>query len=773
MIITQEKSKQVVSSHDFDQVNCTIDAEDMRYVASLLRNNYSNTRLAVVREISANALDANAEAGVDRPIEIKLPTSMNPTFVVRDFGGGLSQENVFGLYSKYGKSTKRTSNNYIGAFGIGKFAPLSYGDNFTCVSFHGGMKTSYNVFVDENDDTKITKLFEEPSNEPTGLSIEVAVSDDDRDEFRKVAQKFFQFFSNEDMPKFLGVEEDFIQTPEKLLSSKSDDWFFIEDKGNNYYSRSHYYSHVLMGRVAYPLDPSAINVENFVSNEESRRIIKTLLNDGNFYFRVPLGSVRLHHSRESLEYNKATQKEICSILFKVSKEIQTIAKEKLADSEDLFHAKRNYAKVLNALPHQIRNIFENSFEWNGIKISSFYFARDYQLSEDLILTEYQKIEDKDSRNGFKVKADKVSRISCQDNYLFMVQDLDSSHGNNLRVRTLMNDLPDLQGVYVIHMASECAKSEVYDNWQFDLVDAKHKRYSSQVEKEKIVRNKVSGTSRASIPLFKMKSEKASYSYRNADYWENVSEPINSLELDDVQGSVNSKIIYVPIKNYKVDDENYDLDRVFKICRSIRRQAKDNSEEKDFVLFGVRSGDVKKLDKSTWVSFFDFYVDICKNIIKSNKKECQFAYKIIQFQKSSDSNFSNYRWSYGQLFKNQTFDVSALGEDHLVVRCAENWNLLMEEKNSDHKFQVAINVVKLKDEAWLNDVLGVNLDTESIIEEFKLMNKNYPLLRIVGKSLHSHWNDLKRNTDFEGNPNTNDDIIEYISLCDNKGGEGSV
>ena len=62
MIITQEKNKQVVQSHDFDNVTCTIDAEDMRYVASLLRNNYSNPTLAVVREISANALDANIEA---------------------------------------------------------------------------------------------------------------------------------------------------------------------------------------------------------------------------------------------------------------------------------------------------------------------------------------------------------------------------------------------------------------------------------------------------------------------------------------------------------------------------------------------------------------------------------------------------------------------------------------------------------------------------------------------------------------------------------------
>ena len=103
MIITENKSKQVVRSHDFEEVNCTIDAEDMRYVASLLRNNYSNTRLAVVREVSANALDANLEAGSNRPIEIKLPTTMNPTFSVRDFGGGLSQDEVFHLYSKYGK----------------------------------------------------------------------------------------------------------------------------------------------------------------------------------------------------------------------------------------------------------------------------------------------------------------------------------------------------------------------------------------------------------------------------------------------------------------------------------------------------------------------------------------------------------------------------------------------------------------------------------------------------------------------------------------------
>ena len=76
-----------MQSHDFDSVNCTIDAEDKRYVASLLRNNYSNTRLAVVREISANALDANIEAN-QIIVEGELEGDMNgdEKVIIRDTG---------------------------------------------------------------------------------------------------------------------------------------------------------------------------------------------------------------------------------------------------------------------------------------------------------------------------------------------------------------------------------------------------------------------------------------------------------------------------------------------------------------------------------------------------------------------------------------------------------------------------------------------------------------------------------------------------------------
>ncbi len=757
MIITQNKSKEVLQSHDFEQVNCTIDAEDMRYVASLLRNNYSNTRLAVVREISANALDANAEANSDRKIEIKLPTKMNPSFQVRDFGGGLSQEDIFGLYSKYGKSTKRTSNNYIGAFGIGKFAPLSYGDNFTCTSYHNGYKTAYNIFVDENDDTKIVRLHEpELSNEPTGLCIGVAVADDDMNAFREVVQKFFKFFSEEDMPKFIGVEQDFIPTPQKLLSSKTDSWFFTEEK-NSYYRDNK--SHILMGRVAYPIDANAISVENHISDIPTRGVVENLLNQSNFYIRVPLGSVRLHHSRESLEYNKQTQKEICKVFYNASKEIQAIAKEKLADSEDLFEAKMNYAKVMNALPHQIQNVFQNSFEWNGMKIDSPRFSRDYKYQDEVVITDYEKQSDSSSRNGFKLSHTKTQNVYCTENILFLIQDLDSSHGNNLRVRTLMNENSSLEKVYLINPTNEVGKNYIKDEWQLDLVDSKYIRYTSNVEKEKIIRNKVSGDkSRASIPLFKMVTDKG-YGYRNADYWKNVDNPINSLELDNVEGSVDGKLIYVPITRYTIDHEGFDLDRVYKMSKAVRRVAEDETDQKTFELFGVRKSDVKKLDSSVWVSFFDFYLDICKKVITSDLELSESAYKKFILEDNPSVKLHDYRYDFGKLFSNKTFDTSSLSEDHLVVQGIKDWEAYLAD-SVPQKITNAINYIIKHDESWLPNTFG-KYDGKEIQKTFHSIIAKYPLLRIIAEDCCPHWGKLNR----DDSKITNKMILDYISLCD--------
>ena len=138
-MIIKSNNKNITKSADFKEKSCSIDQEDMRYIASLLRNNYSNPLLATIREIIANALDVTKS----KKVEIQLPTQIEPNFIVRDFGCGLSEEDMLGLYTKYGKSTKRESNEAIGGFGIGRFAPLSYTDSFIVRSVHKGHKHSY------------------------------------------------------------------------------------------------------------------------------------------------------------------------------------------------------------------------------------------------------------------------------------------------------------------------------------------------------------------------------------------------------------------------------------------------------------------------------------------------------------------------------------------------------------------------------------------------------------------------------------------------------
>lgn len=769
MIIAEKTKEKVIQSHDFDQVNCTIDAEDMRYVASLLRNNYSNTQLAVVREISANALDANKEAHSTRRIEIKLPTQLNPTFSVRDFGGGLSEEDVFGLYSKYGKSTKRDSNNYIGAFGIGKFAPLSYGDNFTCISYHGGVKKTYNVFVNDDDDTKIAKLHEEPSNEPTGMIIEVAIADSDREGFRQMVTKFFRFFDDAEMPKFIGFEEgESVVKPKKALEGAEDDWFVTEDQNENrYYHQSK--AHVIMGRVTYPLDTEAINVNNFISDDKSRKIVTNLIRESNFYLRMPIGSVKLHHSREALEYNKSTQKSLCRALYLASQEILQIAKLKLADSSDLFEAKLNHAKIINSLSHSLRNLFDNAFEWNGVKIESARFQRGYGECDDLILTQMTKQEDSDSRNGFRVKSEKTSSIFCQEDGIFMIQDIDSAHGNNLRARTIFNENEHIKTLYIIRPTNEKAWDYLNNEWDFNLIADEHKLFSSKIEKEKPIRNKVSGTnSRASIPLFKMKHD-TSYCYRNADYWSNCNNPINSLEAD-IGGAVEGKIIYVPITRFTIDQgsvEGWDLDRVSNTAKFIRKQAKEDSDLSKFIVMGVRKGDVKKLGDN-WISWLDFLTDHYKQIIEDNMADmtdCYIRNSISNAEHDKTTKIVDVLNAHNSILTCDKIDWSKYTDDHLLLTI-RSYKRIMDSSRLDTNYQ-RLQFLAHHDAEWLNEKFSsVEVDIDSIVSNTEKFASNYPHLSMLGDAYHYYD---KRQHPTHGDMTIK--IQDYISLCDDQRGEG--
>ena len=142
-----------------NEVAFNIRQENVAHIFSILRNQlYSNKVLAVIREYSTNAYDAHIEANVERPIEITLPTSFSPTFIVRDFGFGLSPDDVQNIFASYGASTKRNTNEQVGMLGLGSKSAFCYVNSFMIVSRHNGTEYTYQAYIDETNVGKVALL---------------------------------------------------------------------------------------------------------------------------------------------------------------------------------------------------------------------------------------------------------------------------------------------------------------------------------------------------------------------------------------------------------------------------------------------------------------------------------------------------------------------------------------------------------------------------------------------------------------------------------------
>ena len=102
MIAAQATARQVQSGGVETSRSFEISSKDSAHIMTILRDTlYSDKILAVLREYAANAWDAHREMGKpDLAIQVILPTVMNPTLIIRDFGRGLSHEDAFDVYTQ-------------------------------------------------------------------------------------------------------------------------------------------------------------------------------------------------------------------------------------------------------------------------------------------------------------------------------------------------------------------------------------------------------------------------------------------------------------------------------------------------------------------------------------------------------------------------------------------------------------------------------------------------------------------------------------------------
>lgn len=325
-------NRQIVSSPVTDSGEFGISYENSAHIMTILRDTlYSDKVLAVLREYSANAWDAHRDAGIgDRPIEVTLPTNVNPTLSIRDFGRGLSKEDVFKIYTQYGASTKRNSDIAVGMLGIGSKSGFAYADTFTVTSFHGGIKSIYSAVLDASDKGVVNLIHEEPTEE-TGLLIEIAVDPYDIHEFQSKAKNLYKYFNplpkcNIEIPT-LEVEGRYASGIIHSERSYGDNWIAV------------------MGCIPY-----RINMDSLIEHGKTSNIPPFVQYiSGALFFNI--GEVHINASREELKYTEQTKK---AIIEKINLLVEEHVKTVIADLES--NTKTLWEKRLRA--QELRNFKE-------------------------------------------------------------------------------------------------------------------------------------------------------------------------------------------------------------------------------------------------------------------------------------------------------------------------------------------------------------------------------------------------------------------------------
>jgi hypothetical protein len=249
-----------------------IRAEDFPHIANLLINLYSDPIQAVIREYATNALDAHIAAGNPDPILITLPTNARPEFVVQDFGIGLTIDDLRDVYSMYGRSLKRDSNDFVGQLGLGCKSGLTYADAFTITAIKDGVKC---VAISTKDSRGVGTIQVKDTvgtNEPNGVRIAIPVKTRDISDFRYTATELFQFWE----PGTVLVDGKAPEVPEwrkQGLALDDHTWVIPTDAGL-------YSSYVIMGNVAYEVPDAQFGPSH---QRQTRRFV-AVLNMGDVDF---------------------------------------------------------------------------------------------------------------------------------------------------------------------------------------------------------------------------------------------------------------------------------------------------------------------------------------------------------------------------------------------------------------------------------------------------------------------------------------------------------
>ena len=598
-----------------------INDNDLSHIMGILRSQiYSDKLLAVIREYSTNAMDANVEANNPEPIEITLPSAFEPTLSFRDFGLGMSDDDVINTYIKYGNSTKRSSNDYTGCLGIGSKAGFAYGDTFTIISYTTDMVTTWLARIDESKRGTISIVNKEPNDFgfKTGTEIQVPIRKADIDQCVEKAQKFFRYWKLQ--PK--GIQSKNYQLPDYL--EQTDDYSIL-NKNYTY----HHTAKVLMGNILYPID-----------NNHLSGTAKTVLTNNTIILNAPLGSLDIAANRETLEYSQRTIDSLTAMANNTLCDLANSLSKSVANCKTRIQASLEALKYQNVFHHDLLIKIQQQTTWNGLPI-----IRHIETNNANVVC--HKLEH-NWRSGSKVlrnkRDNKIHSFSLSRHVKICVHDESKFTETNAtrRVRTLQSKDNSTDSLYYVipksklnEITPKLTSDDYIDLTTIDPLPAKRT----------IIANP-DGTSKKTVRINvchvvpnTLKSERL------------------TAEAEPVKCKTTDKYVYVPLDRFDWQGHANALDHLGTIQDAIKQINSDYVP----TINGVKKHYVSKLNDE-WITLDQYYTSLYNVWVANDPQHAKFINDI-----NSTSNWNEWDHSTSTILSQTSADpnVAYLGKVQLA------------------------------------------------------------------------------------------------------------
>ena len=270
---------------------------------------YSDKFNSIVREISSNMYDSHKAANkLDVPFEINLTYEY---IEFKDFGVGLSEEEIEQIYKVYFNSTKSADNDFIGGFGLGSKTTFAYTNIFNIISKKNGKKLEYICFMDNQFQPNIKKINEsEVDMDDTGFTVKFNIANtQDYNEFLSAIQHNFDYYKVKPLFNHKPLESSQNYNISKKFTKEFDSFKYELSLVNNY----NYWNqniNIIVGNIKYDIDLTKL--EGF----DDRMFYNYILD-----IFIPVGSVSLTVNREKLEYDKNTVEFLKNCFASIKKDI--------------------------------------------------------------------------------------------------------------------------------------------------------------------------------------------------------------------------------------------------------------------------------------------------------------------------------------------------------------------------------------------------------------------------------------------------------------------